>query len=193
MTIIETERLRLRPLDETDLAPLQAYMNDWDVAQWTATPPFPYSEEDGKNFIAAMTANHANGHASRFGIALREDDVLIGGIGVEIKNNLGTLGYWLGTRHWGRGYATEAVRAILDHAFANFGLERIDARTDPNNQRSQDLLMKIGLVRLADLVAETPTRRGANSHCYFTLPAATWRQQRSNFFSNEARHEPIGH
>jgi ribosomal-protein-alanine N-acetyltransferase len=58
-----------------------------------------------------------------------------------------TLGYWMGEAHAGRGYMTQAVRAVLDHAFGTLALRRIEAACLPNNSRSIRLLERVGFRR----------------------------------------------
>jgi hypothetical protein len=79
--VIETARLRLRALRENDLTELVALIGNWEVARWVSSVPHPYSETDGREWIAIVRQDHATGYPRRFAIALKETDQVIGGVG----------------------------------------------------------------------------------------------------------------
>ena len=55
-------------------------------------------------------------------------DVVIGACGfAQVDRHPPEIGYWLGTKYWGKGYATEAVRALIDHAFTDLDSEALQA------------------------------------------------------------------
>jgi RimJ/RimL family protein N-acetyltransferase len=120
---IHTRRLLLRPPRAEDAEPLFALFNDWEVVRWLSTPPWPYTLEDARVFIAARLAGEA---ASRT-YAITLDGALIGCTDaraftpnyVEGAPPGPNLGYWLGRPYWGKGYMTEAARAFLAHLFAS--------------------------------------------------------------------------
>jgi RimJ/RimL family protein N-acetyltransferase len=155
--LLETPRLRLRPYGLADLAAIVAGLNDWTVAQWLARTPYPYRPADADAFLAEAAAAHAGG---RFAIADRATDRLIGAIGVEHGTDDRELGYWLAREQWGRGLMSEAVTAIVDHAFGTLGVRRLHATTDPDNAASQRVLLKAGFRRIGSQPADPPTRRG---------------------------------
>src|SRR6266487_1364706 len=106
--VIETERLRIRSLREDDLADLVTLIGNWEVARWVSSVPHPYSEADGRAWIALVRQDHATGRPRRFAIALRETDRLIGGAGLDGGTGDGSaepaLGYWIGQPYWRNGY-----------------------------------------------------------------------------------------
>jgi RimJ/RimL family protein N-acetyltransferase len=81
--VIETDRLRMRALRGDDLTDLVVLINNWDIARWVSSVPHPYTEADGREWIARVQQDHATGRPLRFAIALRECDRLIGGIGLD--------------------------------------------------------------------------------------------------------------
>lgn len=162
--ILETPRLRLRPYDVADIPAIVTGLNDWTIAQWLSRTPFPYQAPDAAAFLAESAAAHANG---RFAIADRATDALLGAIGVENGTDDRELGYWLGRDHWGRGLMSEAVAAIIDHAFGALGVRRLFATTDPDNAASQRVLLKAGFRAIGDQPADPPTRRGHLSRPLF--------------------------
>lgn len=87
-----------------------------------------------------------NGRDRAFIIALRErPDQLIGTVGYRSKPPEIVLGYALGRRHWGRGYATEATRALLDWALAQPSIWRASAVCDVDNPASARVLERVGM------------------------------------------------
>src|SRR5689334_12885750 len=145
MTVIRTPRLTLRPFNEGDIDTMVALLNDWEIAQWLTIPPFPYRRADARFYVDHVRANHEAGPATEFAIALTEDDGVIGSIGLRPKSAAdAAIGYWLGQPHWGHGYASEAVGAVVAYGFGSLGLERLEAETDPDNERSARVLAKLG-------------------------------------------------
>lgn len=170
---IDTNRLRLRSLPDDDLADLVTLAGDWEVARWLATMPHPYSDADGRAWIACVRGDHATGRPRRFAIALKETDRLIGGVGLDGSAGNGSdepsLGYWLGRPHWGCGYAREAVAAVVEYGLRTLGMETIRTYTDPWNLASQKVLLHCGLERVGEIELTKPTRHGAQRAPLFRI------------------------
>jgi len=171
--IIETERLRMRAHRDDDLIDLVVLAGNWEIARWTGTIPHPYSEIDGREWIARVQENHAAGQPRRFAIALKESDRLIGGVGLDGSTGDGSdepaLGYWLGQPYWGNGYGREAATAIIDYGFRTLGLKTIRAYTDPGNIASQKVLLHCGLKNVGEIELLTPTRHGEHRAPLFRI------------------------
>ena len=171
--VIETERLRIRSLRDDDLPDLVALIGNWEVVRWVSSVPHPYTEADGREWIARVQQDHATGHPRRFAIALKETDRLIGGVGIDgstcDESEEPALGYWLGEPHWGNGYAREAVAAIIDHGLRTLGMETIRAYTDPSNVASQKVLLRCGLKKVGEIELVKPTRLGARRAPLFRI------------------------
>ena len=152
----------MRSLRYDDLGGLVTLINNWEVARWVSSVPHPYTEVDGREWIARVQQDHATGRPRRFAIALKETDRLIGGVGIDgstgDESEEPALGYWLGEPHWGNGYAREAVAAIIDYGF---GMETIRAYTDPGNVASQKVLLRCDLEKVGEIELVKPTRLGA--------------------------------
>lgn len=135
------------------------------MARWLATMPHPYTEADGREWIARVQHDHATGRPRRFAIALKETDRLIGGVGLDgstgDESEEPALGYWLGEPHWGNGYAREAVAAVIDYGLPTLGMATIRAYTDPSNLASQKVLLRCGLKQVGEIGMNRPTRNGA--------------------------------
>ena len=91
---------------------------DYDVASMTGTIPHPYSEEMAAEWIASVLAGEEG-----VVFAIMRSGALIGCTGYRAFGpDHAELGYWIGKPYWGMGYATEAVRALILHAFEAEGL-----------------------------------------------------------------------
>jgi 8-oxo-dGTP diphosphatase len=171
--VIETGRLRMRSLRDGDLIDLVTLAGNWQVARWLATMPHPYTEADGREWITRVQQDHATGRPRRFAIALKETDILIGGVGLDgstgDESEEPALGYWVGQPHWGNGYAREAVAAVIEYGLRTLGMATIRAYTDPSNLASQRVLLRCGLKQVGEIELIRPTRNGARRAPLFRI------------------------
>lgn len=143
---LDTSRLHLRRQRTQDAEAIAALLNDWNVVRWIPIIPYPYCLDDARQWIARTLRNWADGSDHQFVVTLRDGGKLIGHMGLRPDGNNGAeLGYWLGERYWGLGYAKEAVRAVIDHGFGTMGLARIWANVHRENHRSIGVLLASGL------------------------------------------------
>lgn len=161
LPVLKTERLVLRAPCADDAAAMTRLLADRRVAINTARIPYPYGVEDAQQFIAA--ANCQDGEAT-FVVTL--DAMLIGVCAIEPREGGPEIGYWIGVSHWGQGYATEAVRALIDHGFADVAHEMLQAGTRVSNPASRRVLEKCGfqwtgvrLSRIRAINSAAPTDR----------------------------------
>jgi RimJ/RimL family protein N-acetyltransferase len=146
---LHTERLVLRQFRESDLDRLCELAGAREVYETTLNIPHPYTREDGAAWVELSRSMWADGSGAQFATALRETGELIGGIGLTIRrrHDRAELGFWLGVPYWGRGYTTEAARAVIDYGFGELGLERIWAGHMAGNEASGRVQQKAGLTR----------------------------------------------
>lgn len=146
-TPLQTERLRLRAYALADVPALVALAGAREVAATTLRIPHPYSEADGRDFVASTKEDQARGTGLQLAIVLGDSDTLCGGVGLRIEQDHGRaeLGYWIGVPYWGKGYATEAARALVEYGFGTLGLHRIFAGHVAGNSASAGVLRKIGM------------------------------------------------
>jgi RimJ/RimL family protein N-acetyltransferase len=142
---METERLVVRRFVTGDAPAFAAYRSDPDVARyqsWTA----PVSIVDATRQVALFSAARENAPGwFQYAVELRTGGVLIGDIGVGRHENgmQADLGFTLARPYQGRGYATEAVRCVLNRLFTN-GIRRVSAECDARNTASARLLERLG-------------------------------------------------
>lgn len=139
---LATERLLLRPFTLDDAPAVQRLASAYEVAENTLLIPHPYPEGAAAEWIAKQKP--ANNHV--FAITLHEGDV-IGAVGLEVQpeHDRGEIGYWIGVPYWGRGYMTEAARAVIGWAFESLRLRRVFAFHFTRNPASGRVMQKIGM------------------------------------------------
>lgn len=136
--------MKLRPLRRADAPRIQELVEDPAVRAAT-TMPDPYPAAGAATWLEGELEAEAAGTA--FAFALVTDEGLVGvcavrDVGGEPRS--GTLGYWVGRPYWGRGYASEAVRRTVAHAFGEHGLERLEAACLERHPASRRVLEKNG-------------------------------------------------
>ena len=144
---LQSERLTMRVYARSDIPALMPLIGAREVAATTLRIPHPYTESDARDFIVSTEEDLSSGRGLRLGIILRERDTLCGGVGLVIEpdDRHAELGYWVGVPYWGKGYATEAARAVVKYGFGTLGLHRIFASHFANNPASARVLRKIGM------------------------------------------------
>jgi RimJ/RimL family protein N-acetyltransferase len=160
--VLETKRLALRAPRLEDAKTIAALANDRRIAENVARIPHPYKKSDAESFISL--ANKAGGEAV-FLITLR-DETVIGACGIATSEKTPELGYWLGVPYWGKGYATEALHAVIDYAFTDLAHKSLQAGARVTNPASRHVLEKcgfqwtgVGLCRIRAINSSAPIDR----------------------------------
>ena len=167
--MIETRRLRLREPDEKDVPGFVEALNDWKVAQWLVRPPYPYRESDAHDFFRWARSSDENGFNAKFVIADRATDELHGVVTIEPFKGRAELGYWLKSSSFGRGYMTGAVTALLRYARPALPSVVIYATIDPENRRSERVLVTSGFHVAGRYDMRTKRKRGTSEVLLFEL------------------------
>lgn len=148
-TLIETERLTLQPLKPGDANALLAIFSNTQVMKYWNTPPWT-SLNDAIDFINQSEADMRDQQSLTLGIYLKDTGQLLGKcllFSYSQQSRRAEIGFGLGHEYWGKGYITEAGRALIDYSFTTLGLRRIEAEIDPDNAGSAKALEKLGFVR----------------------------------------------
>ena len=144
--ILTTDRLTLRPFTLDDAPDLLAVFSDPAVMHYWSSEPWT-SVRDAEAMIEQALAGYREQSEVRFGIELAATGQLIGALNLHRffpKNRRCEIGYALGSAHWGKGYASEALATGIDYAFHELRLNRIEADIDPRNTASGALLERLG-------------------------------------------------
>jgi RimJ/RimL family protein N-acetyltransferase len=177
---IVCERIVMRRFAPSDAKALAAYRSDPAVARYQAWE-VPYAERDAAEFIASLAgaAPGAAGAWFQFAASLAGSDVLIGDCGLRTTRSdprQAELGFTFASPHQRRGYATEAVRAVLGYAFGRLAMHRVFALTDARNAPAQRLLERVGF-RLEGELRESVWLEGEwAAERLYALLASEWRR-----------------
>jgi len=143
---LTTARLVLRPFAACDAAQLQKLAGQREIAATTLNIPHPYEDGMAEAWIATHSIQWEAQRAAIFAIT-EQTEGLVGAIALRLEpeHRRAELGYWIGVPFWGRGYATEAARAIIAFGFEQLGLNRIHASHLTRNPASGRVMLKAGM------------------------------------------------
>jgi [ribosomal protein S5]-alanine N-acetyltransferase len=153
--ILETERLILREARLSDTPEMFINMSDMDVMRQIGTGYVHQIEEESRKLLRKVHGWYASKEVIRWVITLKGgDDKLLGTLGFHEFSygaNKFELGYELNKQYWGQGITSEAVLRILRYGFDVMEAQRIEAATDGINERSHNLLKRLGFTQEACL------------------------------------------
>ncbi len=147
MKTLETERLVLRKITKRDAEDMYEYSKNPDVSKyltWDTHESLAYT----RAYIRFLSKKYRSGEYFDWGIELKETHKLIGTCGYSVfdkANSKVEIGYVLNPLFWKKGYATEAVKRIIEYAFDELDIHRIEARLMDGNTASEKVLKKCGL------------------------------------------------
>ena len=143
---IKTPRLTLCPLGPEYLESTHAYASDGENTKYMMFLPNETLEET-RQFLEASAREWRKPHPEYYEFAVLLNDAHIGGVNLyfDTAPDIGELGWVLLPEHQGRGYATEAARAIMDFARNALGIRRFIAHCDAENAASQAVMRKLGM------------------------------------------------
>ena len=173
MSVIETERLLLRPFVDDDLAALHAIQSLPDVTRWLYWEP--RSLEEAR---ADLERKREDPTVVSRAMVIRSSGELIGDIGLFLGDAVhrgADIGYVVHPDRHGRGYAVEAGRAMLALAFGELGLHRVCGRLEPRNAASGRVLERLGMRREALLVENEWVKGEWQSEAIYAILASEWR------------------
>lgn len=140
---LETERLKLRKFTENDMDALYRICSDEEVNRFLPWFPLKSIEEARVFFAERYASKYAQPQAYAYAVCLKEDDVPIGYINVDMEEPH-DLGYGLQKEFWHQGIMTEACRAVIAQVKKD-GLPYITATHDRENPRSGGVMKKAGM------------------------------------------------
>lgn len=147
-TELHTERLHLRKMKVSDSPCLLKIWSDPEVTKFMNIGNFT-DENQAKDMIKLLDEFSLDNKAIRFSIIEMESNEIIGSCGfnsLDFENEKAEIGYDIARAFWGRGYASEAISALLDYAFSTLKLNRIEAKVEPENVNSVKVLQKLNFM-----------------------------------------------
>ena len=172
--IIETNRLTLRPLQGADAAMITLYLSDVRLARMTALVPHPYPPGSAASYITWANSPKVDGRV--WAIGHRESDGELVGM-IHLRAD-GEIGYWVGAPFQQSGFATEAVEAIVSHAFDS-GTDALHAQVFQDNPASAKVLSKAGFTYTGEGDGYSMARDAAVPQWNYDLERETWMQMQS--------------
>ena len=146
---VETSRLTLRPFAAEDFDALHAMRSNAEVARYLYEEPFaPERTRELLTRKIGMTSWTAEGDWLGAAAVERESGIVVGDVGMcwlSERDRTAEIGFIFDPRHQGKGFATEAARALVEWAFGIAGLHRIIGRTEARNTASNRVLEKLGM------------------------------------------------
>ena len=149
--VIETERLTLREINDDDLPEIFYQRSDPQMMKYVDRAPAK-SLEDAAGFLGRLRAALLTNDGITWGITLRNAHKIIGNIGlwrIDKEHHRAELGYVLHPVHQSKGYASEAMKAVLHYGFNTMKLHSVEANVNPDNAASIKLLERAGFIREA--------------------------------------------
>ncbi len=141
-----TERLILRRPTLADAASYQRHFADYEVIRHLASHiSWPYPPDGARQFLCNVILPNQGNDRWAWGIFLKENPAeIIGLVDLWRDGRPEHRGFWLSRQHWGKGYMTEAVEPVMDHAFGPLGFEELIFANAFGNQRSGRIKEKTG-------------------------------------------------
>jgi|WetSurMetagenome_2_1015567.scaffolds.fasta_scaffold583321_1 [ribosomal protein S5]-alanine N-acetyltransferase len=148
---LSTKRLVIRDYKKLDLKSLEKNINDLDISRNLLVVPYPYTKKDAEWWISHCKEEMQKSPRSKysFAIELKSERMLVGGIGldkVDLYQGTAEVGYWLGKKYWRQGLMSEALGQVVQFAFEELKLRRIDLNAFVENTASNELAKKFGFV-----------------------------------------------
>jgi RimJ/RimL family protein N-acetyltransferase len=149
--MLETERLILRRLEDSDADAIFAMRGDAEMMRYIREPQ---NRRETEKWIRLVSSRWEKDKMGFCAVIEKKSEKLIGWCGVWRLAETGEveIGYAIAKEFWNQGFATDAAKAIIEYAFANIETERITAVADPENVSSRRVMEKLGMkfVRIDD-------------------------------------------
>ncbi|MES0879834.1 GNAT family N-acetyltransferase [Roseibium sp. SCP14] len=180
---IESDRLLLRPIAESDVSAIQTYHSLEEVAKYQFWGP--RTEEAVRGEMKKWTTHSQIEGEGELALAvvMKQSGELIGDVFFKVTDaaaRQGTVGYTFNPAFQGKGYATEAAKVMLQQGFEVFNLHRIFARCDARNIPSWRLMERLGMRREAHFREHALFKGGWDEEFYYAILQREWRQLMAN-------------
>lgn len=180
--IFDTSRLRVRPMRDEDLDAFVAYRSDPEVARYQSWQH--YTRAEGDALIGSMRDLRFGqpGEWYQLGVQPKNGSGLVGDLASKVdaaEPREMEVGFTLAPAHQGKGYATEALTGLLDHAFGVLNMHRVVAVTDALNAPAAALLARVGMRREAHFVENVFFKGAWGSEFLFAVLQKEWASRAS--------------
>ncbi|MTT31412.1 GNAT family N-acetyltransferase [Terrilactibacillus sp. BCM23-1] len=145
ITELRTKRLLLRKMKPSDSGSLFKIWSDPEVTKYMNIDKFT-EETQAKEMISLLDKLSKKNKAIRYSIIELKSNKIVGSCGYNIldfENTNTEIGYEIDKDYWGKGYAPEAITCLINYAFNELKLSRIEAKVEPENTNSIKVLKKL--------------------------------------------------
>lgn len=169
--ILETQRARLEPWRPEDASAFHAIASDPEVMKYI-TGGDPWTMAQSQEFAARQMRSFSERGFCLWKLTLKSTDKVSGFCGIQplVDTEEIEVGWWLASKNWGMGIATEAAREVLYDAFGRAGLTRVVAVARRENVASLRVMEKIGMVYEHDYI-----HRGIPV-VFYAISIARWKE-----------------
>lgn len=183
MMLLRTPRLLLRPFQKLDLEPFAAYRSDPGVARYQSWSS-PYTLDQARAFLKEMEIVQVGAPGRWYQLAVERQcqPGLIGDCAFEVladDERQAHIGFTFAPAFQKQGYATEAVKCLLDYVFGELHLHRVAATCDVENEASVRLLERLGMRREAELIENVWFKGAWGSEYVYALIDKEWSRSHS--------------
>ncbi len=178
--VLETPRLRLRPLRLADAPQCQELFPHWEVVEFMAAAiPWPYPDDGAQTYLESVLPKMAAGREYDWAITLKatNDDLLVGIISLYPEGE-DSRGFWLARAYHNRGLMTEAMSAINDFAFFELGMPHLTLNNAEPNTASHRL-KEISGAKIVEINDDVPYVGGRFRQIRWRLTREDWEAHRS--------------
>jgi RimJ/RimL family protein N-acetyltransferase len=178
---LETTRLTLRPFEDGDFEAVHAMRSDPEVVRYLYGEPL--SEDETRDLLAKRAGNSAwaaEGDWLSVAVVERASGTTVGDLAlnwVSERDRTAEIGFIFDPRHQGKGFATEAARALVDWVFATGGFHRVIGRTEARNAASARVLEKLGMRLEAHFVENEWVKGEWQSELVYAVLDREWTAQ----------------
>lgn len=145
------------------------------LAEWLPFVAYTNQVEDSRKFIQAALRQFASGNGFHCGIWI--EDQLVGVIGLHYIDNVNkktSIGYYLGENHQKKGIMTQCTKALIDYAFNELKLNRVEIRASVENKKSQAIPERLGFTREGRLRSEEKVQGQFKDSFVYSLLKSEW-------------------
>jgi len=174
---LEAPRVRLRWLAAGDVDALFDVFSDRVMMRYWSSPALTEHSE-AEALLARIHQQFAEKFGFQWGIERKDDGRILGTctlFHLDTRNMRAELGYCLASAYWKKGYMSEALTALIDHAFGVMTLRRLEADVDPRNENSMRILGKLGFSQEGLLRERWNVNGEIQDTAFLGLLAREWR------------------
>jgi len=173
---IDAPRVQLRWLTEPDVDALYTVFSDRGMMQYWSSPAMT-ARSEAEDYLRRIHDGFRGKTLFQWGVERKDDAQVLGTctlFHLDPPNRKAELGYGMASTHWGKGYMTEALTALIGYAFGALDLRRLEADVDPRNVNSVRLLVKLGFQREGLLRERWNVGGEIQDTAFFGLLAREW-------------------